>query len=181
MDPFERHVFAQIAQSLERIPHADRADTYVIGLPTDLVGQRPITAIEYNTDSWARDAGGDWDTRWDYDSWKHGELGVVARPYADELGAALQRSHITDLGLWFEPSSTAWCEEHNEKGYLILENHMCILARSIQRLHDEKVLEDVLSRPVPVIVQSFTDEGLAGRATRDGNPACLVHEYFDGC
>lgn len=116
-----------------------------------------------------------------HDLWVRNELDLVAKghnPNADLEGAALRRSWMECLSLWYS-------DEEEEAGFektLKISGHIdeafgMACARIARRLHTETIIERKFGHSIPIVFHNYYYDAEAAERTREANPPGLAEEF----
>lgn len=182
---FQDHLRTLTTQTITSITASEAADIYAISFfieNEDDDPRQPTLTIGYNTEAQARHsiqgASDQAEARWNYAFWIQNQLAVIGDLASDPVGAAAREEWIRDLGLWYDKPTNLEDWTTVELLAAQIEAHFiqacCHLART---LHEAKLIERAIGRPVPVIVHELEYYDEIARRTELANPPGLADEF----
>jgi hypothetical protein len=183
---FQDHLRTLTTQAITSITASEAADIYAISFfieNEDDDPRQPTLTIGYNTETQARrsiqGASDQAEARWNYAFWIQNQLAVIGDLASDPIGAATREEWIRDLGLWYDEPTDPEDWTTVEPLAAQIEAHFnqacCHLART---LHEAKLIEAAIGRPVPVIVHELEYYEEIARRTELANPPGLADEFI---
>jgi hypothetical protein len=182
---FQDHLRILATQAITSITAAEAVDIYVISFfieNEDDDPRQPTLTIGYNTEAEARHniqgASDEAEARWNYAFWIQNQLAVIGDLASDPIGATAREEWIRDLGLWYDdpigPEDWTTSETLAAQIEALFKQACCHLART---LHEAKIIEGAIGRPVPVIVHELEYYEEIARQTELANPPGLADEF----
>jgi hypothetical protein len=182
---FQDHLRTLTTQAITSITASEAADIYAISFfieNEDDDPRQPTLTIGYNTEAQARHsiqgASDQAEARWNYAFWIQNQLAVIGDLTSDPIGAAAREEWIRDLGLWHDEPTDPEDWTGVELLATQIEAHFiqscCHLSRT---LHEAKLIEAAIGRPVPVIVHELEYYEEIARRTELANPPGLADEF----
>ncbi|MFD0683329.1 hypothetical protein [Actinomadura fibrosa] len=184
----QQHMRQAGERALTSFPEKLRPDIYVVSLrishgeystvhelwdyPYD-----PYMAIGYNTEAEVKrnlDAASDPDPgeiRWSYAYFLLDESGPIGHHPDDPTGTSLYLDEVKSRDLWDENDPT---DEQLERLYAHFDEACVDVAR---HLHASGLVEEVMGRPVPIVLFDMFRPELEVELTRAANPSHLISDY----
>ncbi|MFF9211438.1 MULTISPECIES: hypothetical protein [unclassified Streptomyces] len=197
-DRFQQHLRQAAAGVLARFPAADVPEIYALSfriwrLDDD---RHPYVAIGYNTESqYARErrAEDPGEARWNYACWLLDGFEMLGNVPEDPAGSALFVERAKELGLWCDDGTgdpalpEAARDEQNDMirdeqdatGEGLWEYFADACTGLARHLHASGLIEEILGRPLPIVVFDMDCPGWEVEATEAANPPGLITGFLD--
>ncbi|MFE1295393.1 hypothetical protein [Streptomyces sp. NPDC058731] len=205
-DRFQQHLRQAAAGVLARFPAADVPEIYALSfriwrLDDD---RHPYVAIGYNTESqYARErrAEDPGEARWNYACWLLDGFEMLGNVPEDPAGSALFVERAKELGLWCddgpgdpalpeaardEQDGTSGAEQDGTSGAEqdgtsegLWEYFADACTGLARHLHASGLIEEILGRPLPIVVFDMDCPGWEVEATEAANPPGLITGFLD--
>ncbi|MFE1337653.1 hypothetical protein ACFW6K_08275 [Streptomyces sp. NPDC058733] len=197
-DRFQQHLRQAAAGVLARFPAADVPEIYALSfriwrLDDD---RHPYVAIGYNTESqYARErrAEDPGEARWNYACWLLDGFEMLGNVPEDPAGSALFVERAKELGLWCDdgPDDPALPEaardeqddtsgaEQDGTSEGLWEYFADACTGLARHLHASGLIEEILGRPLPIVVFDMDCPGWEVEATEAANPPGLITGFLD--
>ncbi|MFF9112843.1 hypothetical protein [Streptomyces sp. NPDC014805] len=205
-DRFQQHLRQAAAGVLARFPAADVPEIYALSfriwrLDDD---RHPYVAIGYNTESqYARErrAEDPGEARWNYACWLLDGFEMLGNVPEDPAGGALFVERAKELGLWYddgtgdpalpkavrdEQDGTSGdeqdgmsCDEEDGTSEGLWEYFADACTGLARHLHASGLIEEILGRPLPIVVFDMDCPGWEVEATEAANPPGLITGFLD--
>ncbi|MFF9133726.1 hypothetical protein [Streptomyces sp. NPDC014806] len=205
-DRFQQHLRQAAAGVLARFPAADVPEIYALSfriwrLDDD---RHPYVAIGYNTESqYARErrAEDPGEARWNYACWLLDGFEMLGNVPEDPAGSALFVERAKELGLWYDdgPGDPALpeaardeqdgtsgdeqdgmsCDEEDGTSEGLWEYFADACTGLARHLHASGLIEEILGRPLPIVVFDMDCPGWEVEATEAANPPGLITGFLD--
>ena len=185
MNDFEQFSYNMINAALAQIDPATIADIYALSFymyDEDDDPRHPVLQLGYNLRTHlaqstpeASDAN---EAKWNFAFWLQNELAFVGVP-GTESGQLLE-AQLKARGLWYsDEDEEADFDRCMQIGSEITTCFVGACVRIARALHDDGVIAQVFSRPVPIIVHELEyDDGIAVQ-TAAANPPGVAREFED--
>lgn len=154
---------------------------YAVTFRIDSVDQDPrfpYVAIGYTTEADAAQAAsrasGAWEGRWSYAYFPETGLEGLRVVGRDPEGAESHKREAESRGLWYEGGD----EPDDDRDEQLVEWFYDVCVRAAQRLHETGRIQEVLGRPVPVILYDMFEPDTMFKLTSDANPPELISDFM---
>ncbi|MFW6719885.1 hypothetical protein ACHZ98_06845 [Streptomyces sp. MAR4 CNY-716] len=185
---FRQHLKQEAYRILDTFPAELRPEIYVVAFQMYRVDQDaryPYVSVGYNTEAQIhreREAARgeldpDGEVRWSYAYWILDGFERVGHVPEDPVGTALHRAEAVAKGLWFEDGeqfSGRWAAAYD----LLCADFAEDCVDVARHLHETGRVEEVLGRPVPVVLFDMDDPEEQIPLTAQANPPELVADYL---
>jgi hypothetical protein len=185
MNDFERFAYKKISVALADIDTSATPDIYALSFfiydndddpryPVLRLGYNTLTHVAESTPS-ASSAG---EAKWNFAFWPQNELEFVGEPGTE--GAQVLQELLKARGLWYsDEDDEADFDRCMRIGSDITAFFVDACVRIAQALHENGVIEQQFSRPIPVIVHELEYYDEIAVQTRSANPPGLAKEFED--
>lgn len=193
---FEQHVYEAAEAAVRSAPLDERGDTYVVSFfvyDEEDDPRRPTVTVGTNTESQVRlavDPPADFvkpnpwwspadpdEARWNYAFWQQNALASIADTGRDPRGSTLREQWVRNAGWWVdEPSGDDW-DEFEAKGAEITAAFVRLCVATSLRLHASGVLDEVFSRPLPIVIHELEYYDEIAEQTLEANPDGLADDF----
>jgi hypothetical protein len=147
-----------VLAALDRIPSADRSETYVVSLwVTDELDGEPIPQVRvgHNTETVAREAiaraSSELEARWNFAFYLQDELMFIGGDGSDPDATALRDAWIAEEANTGDPGLDRFVIDGPDLANSLIH----LLIRVVQRLHSDGALTAVFGRPIPVLIHEL--------------------------
>lgn len=185
MNNFEQFSYNEISAALANIDMSTIPDVYVLSFfihdkeddprhPVLQLGYNTLTHLAQSTQS-ASDAD---EAKWNFAFWLQNELAFVGES-GTESGKLLE-DLLQSRGLWYSDEDLeADFDRCLEIGGEITDYFVDACVRMARALHENGVIEQHFSRPLPIIVHEFEYYDVIALQTRSANPLGVAKEFED--
>lgn len=185
MNDFEQCVYTEISAALATIDASTLSDIYALSFfiyDKDDDPRYPVLQFGYNTRTHLAEctpSASDTDeAKWNYAFWLQNELEFIGE--AETQAACLLADLLKTRGLWYsDEDEDADFDRCTRIGSDITAYFVDACVRIARTLHQNGVIEQYFSRPVPIVVHELEYYGKIAEQTRSANPPGLAKEFED--
>jgi len=185
MNDFEQFSYNKIAAALADIDTSAIPDIYALSFfiyDTDDDPRYPVLQLGYNTlkhvaDSTASASSVE-EAKWNFAFWLQNELEFIGVPETED--AQLLEELLRSRSLWYtDEDEEADFDRCMQIGSDITAGFVDACIRIARALHQNGVIEQQFSRPIPVVVHELEYYDEIAVQTRSANPLGLAKEFED--
>jgi len=155
---YDEYIYDRVVAAIDRVPVAERAETYVISLwvtdesdderiPAERVGHNTETAVTEAIPT----ASSELEARWNFAFYLQDELALIGAEDGDPGELALRDAWITEQTQLNHSSIEAFVIDGTE----LTNPFIHLLIRVVQRLHENKAITAVFGRAIPVLIHEL--------------------------
>jgi hypothetical protein len=183
MNEFEQFFYSEITAALANIDTSIIPDIYALSFfifDLDDDPRHPILQLGYNTLTHLKDrppsASDAEEAKWNYAFWLQNELTFIGEPGTE--GGQLLEELLKARGLWYsDDDEEADFDRCMRVGSDITAYFVDACIRIARALHENGVIEQRFSRPIPIIVHGLEYYDQIAVQTRSANPPGLAQEF----
>jgi len=183
MNEFEQFFYNEITAALANIDTSITPDVYALSFfiyDLDDDPRHPILQLGYNTLTHLKErtpsASGAEEAKWNYAFWLQNELTFIGEPGTE--GGQLLEELLKARGLWYsDDDEEADFDRCMRVGSDVTAYFVDACVRIARALHENGVIEQRLSRPIPIVVHGLEYYDRIAVQTRSANPPGLAQEF----
>jgi hypothetical protein len=185
MNDFAQFSYKRISAALADIDTSAVPDIYALSFfifNSDDDPRYPVLQLGYNTLKHAADytpsASSAEEAKWNFAFWLQNELAFIGAPETES--ARLLEALLKARGLWYsDEDEAADFDRCMRIGSDITACFVDACVRIARALHENGVIEQKFSRPIPVVVHELEYYDQIAVQTRSANPPGLAKEFED--
>ena len=185
MNDFEQFSYKKICAALADIDPSAVPDIYALSFfvyDNDDDPRYPVLQLGYNTLKHVADSVGSAssaeEAKWNFAFWLQNELEFIGAPETED--AQLQEELLRSRSLWYtDEDEEADFDRCMQIGSDITAYFVDACVRIARALHENGVIEQQFSRPIPVVVHELEYYDKIAVQTQSANPVGLAKEFED--